>query len=694
MVIGSRLLIVVLGGLLCGFFAIATFWGGWLAYGLAVGAALVCIAFSVLLVFRLERKVRMAMDALTEHLDPETILCELGRDELSRSLCALASFIAKSEQNSLFYENALKNLGNPVLVCDMTGRILAVTPSLLDLLKKPANKVIGLTVSQAFFNKEGASIIESVLDSKNAVDENVDFILWDGRSISVRLYANLVHGSDGISGVISSFVDISETVMQQRENEEQRANMAHAGEQLSGLAEHVASATELLSASADDQAQGAQKQRTQTSSVATAMEQMTGTVLEVAQNATATSRVAEQAHESANAGVTMVNKAVTAINEVADSAEQLGHEIGQLDSQAGEIGRIISVINDIADQTNLLALNAAIEAARAGEAGRGFAVVADEVRKLAEKTVTATKEVEEAIGSIQKRSRGASESMIQTEEQVGVSTDLSNQAGEALQQIMENIKDMVGRVSQIATAAEEQSSAAEEINRSIDEIAEIASDADEAAGQAASATRELAGLAKELLDVSKDFMGGGGETRLRESKGEMKGILPKLTQEFVERTYSDEVFEGMQEELGYPTFLPMDSYPDQVLMQIAELVSVQTGVSLRDFFLGLGQFTVVKFHELYPYLFKDESLKEFYMRMNDVHAQLTKDQPGINPPNFTYEDKGDELFMNYRSGRGLFDYFEGILLGAADFKGEKVTIAIKPFDETTARAEIMFLGKA
>ncbi len=81
------------------------------------------------------------------------------------------------------------------------------------------------------------------------------------------------------------------------------------------------------------------------------------------------------------------------------------------------------------------------------------------------------------------------------------------------------------------------------------------------------------------------------------------------------------------------------------------------------------------------------------MRMNDVHAQLTKDQPGIKPPNFTYEDKGDELFMNYRSSRGLFDYFEGIILGAADFKGEKVSVAVKPFDDETARAEIVFHGK-
>lgn len=695
MLMGSRGLVVFLGFVLCGVFAGSAYFGGWLAYGVAVCVALVCIVAATFLAARPEAKLRTALDELAEHCDPEAALCELGKGELSRSLCSLASIMAKNQQDKFFYHGALNGLGNPAFVADLDGRIVIATKSLLGLLKKPANQVVGLSVSRALYNKDGVSISEKVLASKKAVDETLDLNLWDGRVVPVRLFVNLVYGADGeVAGVISSFIDLTEVSGQQRQIEEQGRNMARVGEQLSGLAEHVASATELLSASADDQAEGAQRQKNSTSSVATAMEEMTVTVLEVAKNASATSDAADQAHHSADEGVSMVNKAVAAINEVAQSTDQLGGEIGQLNHQAGEIGRIISVINDIADQTNLLALNAAIEAARAGEAGRGFAVVADEVRKLAEKTVAATKEVEEAIGTIQKRSRLATESMQQTEKQVNASTELSNQAGEALQHIMESIQDMVGRVAQIATAAEQQSSAAEEINQSIEEIATIASDADEAAGQAASATRDLAGLAQELLGVAKEFRDGGGEIRLRESEDEMKGILLKLTQEFVLNTYGRDVYDGMQEEMGQPVFLPTDSYPDQVLMQMADLASAQTGVSKRDFFLNLGRFTVVKFHEMYPRHFKKESLKEFYLRMNDVHAQLTKDHPGIKPPNFTYEDKGDDLFMNYRSSRGLFDYFEGILLGAAEFKGEKVSIVVKPFDDTTARAEIVFHGKA
>ena len=139
----------------------------------------------------------------------------------------------------------------------------------------------------------------------------------------------------------------------------------------------------------------------------------------------------------------------------------------------------------------------------------------------------------------------------------------------------------------------------------------------------------------ELLNVSTEFKDGGGEVKLRASEGEMKGVLPKLAQEFVKKTYSRDIFEAMQEEMGSPVFLPADSYPDQVLMQMAEFAAGKAGVSIRNFFLELGKFSVIQFNRMYPGHFKDESLKSFYLRMNDVHAQLTKDNPGIKPPNFT-----------------------------------------------------------
>ena len=687
---GSRGMLVVLGTALCLIFAGSVYMGGWLAYGIGVGCAVVCIVLALLAFDRSEKRF---VDFLAGLGDPDETATAGTRGEALRLLEERFESLRDDvrERDVIFH-----GLGFPAFYCDGQGIVREANTPLLELLKKSADKVVGVPAGTAFCGARELFVSDEALKAGKPVEKVLELVLWDERPLMAEAFAAPVKDREGqVCGVAVSLVDLSFSAEQQREVEEQQDRLVRAGKKISELAEHVAAATELLSASADDQAQGAQKQRTQTNSVAASMEEMTNTVLEVARNATATSEAADQANEAAGQGASLVTKAVDAINQVSESADELEHEVGELNAQAGEIGRIIGVINDIADQTNLLALNAAIEAARAGEAGRGFAVVADEVRKLAEKTVAATKEVEEAIGTIQDRSQHAMTAMHQTSEQVGESTTLSNQAGDALQKIMESVRDMVGRITQIATAAEEQSAAAEEIKRQIGDIADIASEADEGAGQAASATRDLAELAQDLLNLSKGVQGvAANETYLSESEGEMKGILLKLAQEFVREQYGEDVYEGMQEEMGSPVFLPAQSYPDRALMQMAELASVQAGVSVRDFFLEFGKYSVRQFSKMYPGYFKDESLKDFYLRMNDVHAKLTKDNPGIKPPNFTYEDKGDDLFMNYRSSRGLFDYFEGILLGAAEFKGEQVRIQVKPFDSTTARAEIVFLGKS
>jgi methyl-accepting chemotaxis protein len=280
--------------------------------------------------------------------------------------------------------------------------------------------------------------------------------------------------------------------------------------------------------------------------------------------------------------------------------------------------------------------------------------------------------------------------MDRTGRQVAESTELSNSAGQALEKVMEHIEGMVGRVRHIASAAEEQSAAAEEITVSVEEIASIARDSDEGATQQAYATKDIADLSAQLLTLSQGLSGGGPGPRLAESKGRMKGVLPKLMQEYVLETFGREVYDGMQEELGDPTFLPAESYPDQVLHQMADLVSALSGKSKRDVLYGLGLSTVKGFHKLYRKYFRTKDLKEFFMTMNDVHAHVTRDMPGVLPPKFTFEDKGDTLFMNYQSPRALFDYFEGILNGAAKFFDQKATIVVKPLDKETARAEIHF----
>ncbi|WP_291328009.1 methyl-accepting chemotaxis protein [Desulfovibrio sp. UCD-KL4C] len=287
-----------------------------------------------------------------------------------------------------------------------------------------------------------------------------------------------------------------------------KEGMLAAAEKLQAVIDRVSTITDEVTSSADEILRGSEFQKQRVAETATAMEEMNATVLEVAKNASETSHSSETSMKKAGEGAEMVQDTIAAMTDIQGRASRLKETMEQLDKQSVEIGNVLGVINDIADQTNLLALNAAIEAARAGEAGRGFAVVADEVRKLAEKTIGATEQVESSISSIQLLARENVKGMDETVTAVEGATELSRTSGTMLSEIVELARNSADQIRSIATAAEEQSATSEEINQSVGEIDSMTEENTKNSQLASSGTQHLSEEVRELIDLVEELRRG------------------------------------------------------------------------------------------------------------------------------------------------------------------------------------------
>lgn len=274
--------------------------------------------------------------------------------------------------------------------------------------------------------------------------------------------------------------------------------MRQAGNELEKMAADIENASIKITHTANSIHQGMNIQKDHVESTAAAMEEMNSTVLEVARNASETASNAQSVKELAIQGAKAVNDSIEAVHLIQNESGTLSQNMENLEKKSEAIGDILNVITDIADQTNLLALNAAIEAARAGEYGRGFAVVADEVRKLAEKTMTATKEVEKSIVSIQEVTHQNVLAMNNSAAELKKATELANTSGEMLQKIVEGTELSADKIQSIAAAAEEQSATSEEINRSLSEINQIATDTETSVEEAQQQINELNNQINEM----------------------------------------------------------------------------------------------------------------------------------------------------------------------------------------------------
>ncbi len=275
---------------------------------------------------------------------------------------------------------------------------------------------------------------------------------------------------------------------------------------ISNSASQLASAAEEMSSVMEQSSRALQQQSDQIEMAATAVNQMTSAVEEVANNAASTSAASRDAIEAARSGQGRVYETSTSIGALAGEVGSASQQAETLANQAQDIGKVLEVIRNVAEQTNLLALNAAIEAARAGEAGRGFAVVADEVRSLAQRTQSSTREIEELVSAIQTGSDQTVAALLSSSAHAERTVARTGEASASLEVILERMSQINERNLVIASATEEQAQVAREVDRNLLAIRDLATQTSAGATQTSAASQELSRLAVDLNGMVARFV--------------------------------------------------------------------------------------------------------------------------------------------------------------------------------------------
>jgi methyl-accepting chemotaxis protein len=264
------------------------------------------------------------------------------------------------------------------------------------------------------------------------------------------------------------------------------------------------SANEIL-LSSEDMASGAVQQDQEITNTSSAVEELTVSMKQVSNNAEASAEAARRALDAAEQGNRAVRDTLEGMQRIRSSVQATAKKIKSLGDRSLEISEIINVINDITEQTNLLALNAAIEAARAGEAGRGFAVVADEVRKLAEHSRTATKDIAALIKAIQAETNEAVVVMEEGTKEVEVGARLADQAGKALEAISSVVRQSAELVQEISLASKQQVRGTEGVANAMQIISNITRQTSQGARQTARTVENMVKLSEQLNEALSQF---------------------------------------------------------------------------------------------------------------------------------------------------------------------------------------------
>ncbi len=473
---------------------------------LAVSALILLPIMVITLVFLARlmspiKKIVAYAEAISNHKD--AVLEFHSKDDLGQLADILRNMVRSLQDQTIWYQGILNALPFFISVTDKEKRWIFVNRKGLEKLGKELKDIVGKPCSERRGPVCGST--DCGIECLRRGQSRVNMIMPDGEHDEVYL-ASLFDATGNIVGQVEVFVDVTE----QEKLKEEAANAATAtridmAERLENVVNGLTGATQTLSGEISGVETRSSQVAARTSEIAAAMEEMNSTVLEVARNAEDAATASQNVLHNAGEGGDLVQNTVSSMKEVQEQSLSLKTGMEGLARQAADIGNVLMLIRDIADQTNLLALNAAIEAARAGEAGRGFAVVADEVRKLAEKSMGATREVETAVKAIQEGTAASSITVDGAAAAINEVTTLAHQSGEALHRIARLSEDASSRVQAIAAAAGQQSSASEQITRNVADVNELTGGVASALHTAASAVEGVVGQVEVLEKLLADM---------------------------------------------------------------------------------------------------------------------------------------------------------------------------------------------
>ncbi|WP_029460818.1 methyl-accepting chemotaxis protein [Solidesulfovibrio alcoholivorans] len=472
--------------------------------GTALGAAALPAALAAAAVLTAENRRKAEHDTLLQAF--EVLGSGRGRipDATPAALApALAALAEATRTTQGFLTGITGGLPIPFLLVDPRERTLytnEATMRMLEIDAPPASQ-LGRTLAEVFYNDSGRETVVGKAMRQDMVFSNKEVTITGHKGGRRDVFYNVFPLKDAAGSIIGGlclYLDVTELHAKEAALSSQNEAIAARAGKAGALAGDVAATAQTLSDRVARASQAARDQRARLARVGDAMERLGRSASHIADQARETDAAARATRQRAGEASQTMAQVLSGMEALSQKAGALGEHMRALSDQAREVGGILGVISDIADQTNLLALNAAIEAARAGEAGRGFAVVADEVRKLAEKTMTATKEVERTVTAIRDSAETNSRATTEAVALVGEAAAISREAGEGLGAILELAERTSTHIRAIAEAATTQQAAGEEAGKAGGEIAGAAEDTSRAMDESATAVAALARVADDL----------------------------------------------------------------------------------------------------------------------------------------------------------------------------------------------------